>query len=78
MTADLPLMKNVFTLLATSVLVPLGLTAATDTLFNTLFKKTLWVGDDLIISNKEIGDIMKVVKSLEKSCLFIKSVKLNN
>ena len=68
-------MKNVFTPSSKSVLVPLGLMAAvsatdTDTVIR---KKTYRLGmTTLIISNKEMKDIMKIVKFLEESDLLIK------
>ena len=62
MTAGLPLMKNLLTIFAKSVLLPLSLTArmiATDPAFQ---KKILGLGTTaLIISNKEIEGIIKIV-----------------
>ena len=70
----LPLMKNVLNPLAKSILIPLGLTAvsATDA---AIHKKMLGSGfTTLIISNEEINDIMKILKSLEESGLLIKGI----
>ena len=72
---ELPLMKNVLKPLAKSVLIPLGLTAAasaTDAaIHKTMFGSAFTT---LIISNEEMNDIMKIVKSLEESGLLIKRV----
>ena len=59
----LPLMKSVIKPLAKNVLVPLGLTAATSAA-DTI----------LIISNYEMEDILKIVRSLEDSRLLLKGV----
>ena len=67
----LPLMKSVIKPLAKSVLIPLGLTAAASAADAGIHKKIL--GSDhnnnttLIISNDEMDDILKIVKSLEDS-----------
>ena len=64
----LPLMKNVIKPLAKSVLIPLGLTAAASAADPGIQKKILESGTTtLIISNDEMEDIIKVVKSLENS-----------
>ena len=68
----MPLIGNVLKPLAKSVLIPLGLTAAaaasaTDA---AIHKKMFGSGFTiLIISNEEMNDIMKIVKSLEVSAL---------
>ena len=68
----LPLMKNTIKSLAKSVLIPLGLTAATDA---AIYKKMIGSSmTTLIISNEEINDIMKIVKSLAESGLLMKGV----
>ena len=71
----LPLMKNILKPLAKSVLIPLGLTAvalATDT---AIYKNMFGSGTTtLIISNKEMNDILKIIKSFEESGLLIKRV----
>ena len=67
--SDLPLITNVLKPLAKINLIPLGSTAAASA--------TLWkiYGSDmtaLITSKKEIEDVMKIVKYLEKPALSIK------
>ena len=71
----LPLMKNVITPLAKSVLIPLGLTAAASAADAGIHKKILGSGNTtLIISNKDMEDLIKIVKSLEDSGLLLKGV----
>ena len=73
----LPLIKNVIKPLAKSVLIPLGLTAAASAADAGIHKKILGSGHNnttLIISNDEINDIIKIVKSLEDSGLLLKGV----
>ena len=54
---------------------PLGLIAAALGTDLTIKKKDFGLGmTKLIISHKEIDDIMKIIKPLEKSSLLIKSV----
>ena len=61
--------------LAKSVLIPLELTAAASSTDAAIRKKMFGSGTmTLIISNKEMNEIIKVVKSLEKSGLLIKGV----
>ena len=68
--AGLPLIKNVITPLAKSVLIPLGLTAAASAADAGIHKKILGSGNTtLIISNKDMDDLIKIVKSLEDSRL---------
>ena len=68
-------MKNVLKPLAKSVLIPLGLAAASATVA-AVHKKIFGSGaTTLIISNEEMHDIMKIVKSLEESGLLIKGVR---
>ena len=68
-------MKCVLTPLAKSVLVRLGLTAAVSTTDAAIQNKIFGSGmAALIISNEEMEDIMKIVKSLEESGLLIKGV----
>ena len=71
MSADLPLIKNVLRPLAKSVLIPLGLTAAASAT-DVNFPKNESGTTALIISNKELVDIMKIVKSLEESDVLVK------
>ena len=65
----LPLMKSVIKPLAKSVLLPLGLTAAASAADAGIHTKILGSGQPnntiLIISNDEMDDILKIVKSLE-------------
>ena len=68
-------MKNVLKLLAKNVLIPLGLTAAASAIDAAIRKKILESSmTTLIISNEEIDDIMKSIKSLEESGLWSKGV----
>ena len=65
MTTGLPLVKNILTFLATSVLIPLRLIAAASVTDAAIQKNVVGSGTTtLIISNKEIEDIMNIVKSL--------------
>ena len=60
-------MKNVLKTLAKRILIPLGLTAVASTIDAAIHKKVF--GSDmttLIISNEEMNDITKIVKSLKK------------
>ena len=71
----LPLIKNVLKPLDKSVLISLGLAASASATEAAINKKMLGSGmNTLIISNEEINDIMKIVKSLEESGLLIKVV----
>ena len=73
-----PLLKtglsNVLKPLAKSVLITLRLTAAASATDSAIHKKMFGSGATLIISNKEMNDIMKIVKSLEKFGLLIKGI----
>ena len=70
----LPLIKNVITSLAKSVLIPLGLTAAASAADAGIHKKILGSGNNttLIRSNKYMDDLIKIVNSLEDSGLLLK------
>ena len=72
----LPLITNVITPLAKSVLIPLGLTAAASAADAGMYKKILGSGNTttLIISNKDMEDLIKIEKSLEDSGLLVKGV----
>ena len=74
----LPLMKSVIKPLAKSVLIPLGLTAAAVAADAGIHKKILGSGHNnnatLIVSNDEMDDILKIVKSLEDSGVLLKGV----
>ena len=71
----LPLIKNVITSLAKSVLIPLGLTAAASAADAGIHKKILGSGNTtLIISDKDMKDLIKIVKFLEDSGLLLKGI----
>ena len=73
----LPLIKSVIKPLARSVLIPLGLTAAVSAADAGIHKKILGSGHNnttLIISNDEMDDILKIIKSLEDSGVLLKGV----
>ena len=74
----LPLMKSVIKPLAKSVLIPLGLTAAASAADAGIHKKILGSGNNnnttLIISNDEMGEILKIVKSLKDYRVLLKGV----
>ena len=76
----LSLIKNAITPLAKSVLIPLGLRAATSAADGGILKKILGSSrrdssssashnTTLIVSNKDMEDLIKIVKSLEDSGL---------
>ena len=81
---ELPLIKNVIKPLAKSVLIPLGLTALASAADAGIQKKLLGYGKipldlakqatTLILSNDEMEDIIKIVKSLKDSGLLLKGV----
>ena len=82
--AGLPLMKSVLKPLAKSILIPLELTAATSGADGGILKKILGWGmgpsnlaqqTTLLISNEEMGVIIKIVESLEESGLLMKGVR---
>ena len=71
----LPLIRNVLKPLAKSVLIPLRLTAVASASDAAIHEKIF--GSDfttLIISNEEMNDIMKIVKSFKESGSLIKGV----
>ena len=79
----LPLTGNELKPLVKRVLVPLGLTVTASRADAAIHKEMLGSGcpmdlisraTTLMISNKKINDIMKIVNSLEKSSLFKKAV----
>ena len=66
-------MKNVIKPLAKSVLIPLGLTAALSAADAGIHKKILGSRTTApIISNDEMEDIIKIVKSLKHTGLLLK------
>ena len=71
-------MKSVIKSLAKNFLIPLGLTAAASAANAGIHKKILGSGHNnttLIISNDEMDDILKIVKSLEVSGVLLKGVR---
>ena len=69
-------MKSVIKPLAKSVLIPLGLTAAESAADAGIHKKIVRSGHNnttLIISNDEMDDVLKIVKSLEDSGVLLKA-----
>ena len=62
--------------LAKSFLIPLGLTAAADAADAGIHKIILGSGNTttLIISNDDLNNVIKIVKSLEGSCLLLQEV----
>ena len=72
----LSLMKSVIQPLAKSVLIPLGLTAVASAADAGIDKKILGSGHNttLIISNDEMKDILKIVKSVEDSGVLLEGV----
>ena len=75
MTSGLRLMKSVLSPLVKSVMLPLGLSTGMSAADATIQKKIYGSGvTALIISNKEMEDIMRIVISLDKSGLLIKEV----
>ena len=71
----LPLIGNVLKPSAKSVLIPLVLTAAASTTDLSIHKEIFGSGQTtLIMSNKKMNDVTKIVKSLEESGLLIEEV----
>ena len=74
----LPLMKSVIKPLSKSVFVPLGIIAAASPADAGIHKKILGSGHNnntsLIVSNDEMDNILKIVKSLEDSGVLLKGV----
>ena len=87
----MPLIGNALKSLTNSVSIPLGITAAVSAIDAAIHKKMFRSGRPhmlsshpsdlasrmaiLIISNEEMNDIMKIVKSLERSGSWIKGVR---
>ena len=72
---NLPLIKNVLKPLVKSHLIAIGLTAAASVADTGIHEESFGSGTTtLIIPNKEMKDIMKIVKSLEDSSLLMKGV----
>ena len=75
MTAGLPLIKRVLTPLAKNVLLRFGLSAAMSATDAVIQKKIHGSGTTaLTISNEEMEDIMKIVKSPEESGLLLRGI----
>ena len=71
----LPLIGNVLKLLDKRVLIPLGLTLAASATDTAIHKGMFVSGTTtLIVSNEEMNDIMKIVKTLVECSLLIKRV----
>ena len=71
----LSLIKIVIKPLAKSVLIPLGLTAASSAVDTGILKKVIGSRNRaLTISNDELEDIIKIVRSLEDSGLLLKGL----
>ena len=76
MTAGLPLMERVLTPLAKNIFLPLGLSTGMSAADAAIKKKIYEPATTaLIVSNEEMKDIMKIVKSIEESGLLIKGIK---
>ena len=72
----LPLIGKVLRPLAKSVLIPLGFTVVASATDAAIHEKMFGFGTTtLIISNEEMNDIMKIIKSLKESGLLIKGVR---
>ena len=79
----LPLIKNVIKTLVKSVLIPLGWTAVASAAGVGIYRKIIGPENShsssasnttIIISNNEIEDMIKIVKSLEVYCLLLNGV----
>ena len=72
----LPLIKNIIKPLAKRVVIPLGITAAASAADAGIHKKILGSGHNttVIISNNDMQDLFKVIKSLEDSGLLLKGI----
>ena len=71
----LPLISNVIKPLPKSVVIPLGLTAATSAADAGIHKKILGSGNTtLIVSNSDMEDLIEIVKSLKDSGLLLQGV----
>ena len=60
--------------LAKNVLAPLGLTAAMSAIDGSIQKKIHGSGVKLIIEQKDMNDIMKIIEALENSGILLKGV----
>ena len=66
MKAAMPLAKN--------VLAPLGLTAAMSAIDGSIQKKVRGEGIKLVIEQKDMNDIIKIIEALENSGILLKGV----
>ena len=75
MQLGLPFMKNILTPLAKTILMPLGITAAASAIDAVIQKKVFGsLMTTFIISNEEMNDVMKIVKSVGESGLLLKGL----
>ena len=75
MKSGLPLIKSGLTPLAKNVLLPFGLSTGISAADAAIQKKIYGSGSTAsIISNEEMEDIMKIVKSFEESGLLVKGI----
>ena len=74
------LIKNILKPLAKIVLIPLVLTAAVAVATDSAIYKNVFGSGNmaLIISNEEMNDIMRIIKSFEELALLIKGVSKTN
>ena len=67
MKVGIPFVKN--------ILAPLGITAAMSAIDGSIQKKSMVLGQKtLIISNKDMDDVMKIIKTLEDSGILLNRV----
>ena len=67
MKLGIPFVKN--------ILAPLGITAAMSAIDGSIQKKSMVLGQKtLIISNKDMDDVMKIIKTLEDSGILLNRV----
>ena len=79
MKSGLPLIKSGLTPLGKNVLLPFGLSTGISAADAAIQKKIYGSGSTAsIISNEEMEDIMKIVKSFEESGLLIKGISAAN
>ena len=69
------LIRNVLETLIKSALIPLRFTAAASPTNASIYKNVGSGVTTLIVSNEEMNDIMKIIKSFEESGLLIKDVR---
>ena len=74
MAAGLSLMKSVLTPLSKNALLRLGLAARISLSGATIQKRIFASRTTLVFSNKDLNDVIKIVKSPEDASFLIKSV----